>query len=160
MNRNLKTTVFSLLVILTLIAPMWARAQQPSPMHEEREDRRQEDVVHNMHFADDVPKNKFLEIYVPYQERLFKIEHAYPDLIRNYLDAQKEGRVMPGPQARELLNRGLRLQHERVQNLQGYINQLMEKLPGGVALQGWILENKLHAASASYYLNDVPFVTQ
>lgn len=164
MNCKLKKTLFSWLVVSSLIAPLWllaAHAQQPpSPMHEEREDRRQVDVVHNMHFADDVLKSKFLEIYVPYQERLFKIEHGYRDLIKDYLNAQANDQVIPGPQARKLLERGLRLQRERLANLDGYIGQLKEKLPGGVALQAWILENKLHAASASYYLNDVPFVTQ
>jgi hypothetical protein len=126
------------------IASLWSPAvyaQQPTQAHEEREDRRQEDVVHNMHFADDVLKNKFLEIYVPYQTRLFKIEHAYRDLVRDYLNAQTNGRIIPGPEARKLLDRGTRLQHERLQNLSSYVNQLWEKLPGGVALQAWILEN-------------------
>jgi len=163
MERKFKHNLLGVFIMISLLAPVWssvARAQQPSPMHEEREDRRQEDVVHNMHFADDVLKNKFLEIYVPYQQRLFKIEHGYRDLIKDYLSAQANGQIIPGPQAKKLLDRGLKLQRDRVQNLHNYIDQLKHKLPGGVTLQAWILENKLHAASASYYLNDVPFVTQ
>ena len=163
MELKLKEGLLGFFLAFSLVAPVCssiANAQQPSAMHEEREDRRQEDVVHNMHFADDVLKNKFLVIYVPYQERLFKIEHGYRDLIQAYQTAQANGRIIPGPEARELLTRGQRLQRERLANLAGYISQLKEKLPGGVALQAWILENKLHAASASYYLRDVPFVTQ
>jgi hypothetical protein len=157
-----KKSVLKAFVALSLIA-VWSSsvyAQQPTVMHEEREDHRQEDVVTNMHFADDVLKNKFLEIYVPYQERLFKIDHGYRDLVKEYLAGQSNGQVIPGPRARVLLNRGLKLQHERNENLAGYIGKLEKALPGGVALQAWILESKLHAASASAYLNDVPFVAQ
>jgi len=159
----LKKIVLKAFVALSLIASVWSSsvyAQQPTYAHEEREDHRQEDVVTNMHFADDVLKNKFLEIYVPYQERLFKIDHGYRDLVKEYLAGQSNGQVIPGPQARVLLNRGLKLQHERNENLAGYIAKLEKALPGGVALQAWILESKLHAASASSYLNDVPFVAQ
>ncbi len=160
----MRKILFRLLTAMTLAVPMWsatAYAQQlHSEVHEEREDRRQEDVVQNMHFADDVLKNKFIAIYVPYQERLFKIDHGYRDLIKAYLDGQASGKILSGPQARELLNRGLKLQHERNENLSEYIGKLEKNLPGGVALQAWLVESKLHAASASAYLSDVPFVTQ
>jgi hypothetical protein len=113
-----------------------------------------------MHFADDVLKNKFIDIYVPYQERLFKIDHGYRDLVKEYLGGQVNGQILSGPKARELLNRGLKLQHQRNENLSNYIDELEKKLPGGVALQAWLVESKLHAASASVYLADIPFVTQ
>ena len=139
-----------------------ARAQQmPSEAHEEREDRRQEDVVRNMHFADDVLKNKFLVVYVPYQERLFKINHAYRDLIKDYVNAQGNGeKILSGDQARGFLDKGEKLQREYLENLGRYVTQLKQALPGGVALQAWIIENKLHAATSSQYLNGVPFVVQ
>ena len=160
----MKNVLFRVLMTMALAVPMWsatAYAQQlHSEAHEEREDKRQEDVVQNMHFADDVLKNKFLAIYVPYQERLFKIDHGYRDLIKKYLAGQANGQVLSGPQARELLNRGLKLQHERNENLSSYIEKLESAVPGGVALQAWLVESKLHAASASAYLADVPFVTQ
>ena len=164
MRQGLKETFFKILVSLSLVASVWASAayaqQPPTYMHEEREDHRQEDVVHNMHFADDILKNKFLAIYVPYQERLFKIDHGYRDLIKEYLDAQSNGQVISGPHARALLDRGLQLQHERNENLSGYIAKLKKYLPGGVALQAWLVESKLYAAAASAYLAEVPFVTQ
>ena len=56
---------------------------------------------------------------------------------------------MSGQKARELLNRGLKLQRERDQNLITFIDQLMKAVPGGVALQAWLVENKLRAASAN-----------
>jgi hypothetical protein len=164
MRQGWKEIFFRIFVSFSFMASVWTSAvyaqQPPSYMHEEREDHRQEDVVHNMHFADDVLKNKFLDIYVPYQERLFKIDHGYRDLIKEYLAVQSNGQVISGPHARALLDRGLKLQHERNENLSGYIAKVEKYLPGGVALQAWLVESKLHAASASVYLAEVPFVTQ
>ena len=116
--------------------------------------------MQNMHFADDVLKNKFIDIYVPYQEHLFKTDHALRDLVGEYESAQSNGQVIPGPKARELLNRGLKLQRERNENFSNYIDKLSKALPGGVALQAWLVENKLRAATSSAILNDIPFVTQ
>jgi len=138
MEFKLRKVVFPFLVAISLITTAWssaAYAQLPSEMHEEREDRRQEDVVTNMHFADDVLKNKFLLVYVPYQERLFKINHAYRDLIQDYVKAQANGRILPGAEARRFLDRGRGLQRQYLENLSSYVNRLMEALPGGVALQ-------------------------
>ena len=105
-------------------------------------------------------KSKFIDIYVPYQERVFKIDHAFRDLVSEYLSAQSNGQVIPGPAARDMLNRGLKLQKERDENLNNYIDKLKQAMPGGLALQAWIVENKLRAASAAAFLNDVPFVQQ
>ena len=160
----MKTILFRFPVAITLVVLVWSSTSYAQAMHsevhEEREDRRQEDVVRNMHFADDVLKNKFLEVYVPYQERLFHIDHQFRDLVSTYTGAQANGQVMSGQKARELLDRGLRLQRERNEILTNFIDRLQKALPGGVALQAWLVENKLRAASASAYLNDVPFVTQ
>ena len=160
----MRNVVLRIVGILALVMPMWSAAAHAQDLHsyahEEREDHRQEDVVRNMHFADDVLKNKFIDIYVPYQERLFKIDHGLRDLVAEYVKAQSNGQVIPGPTAREMLERGLKLQRERDENLSNYIGKLKEALPGGVALQAWLVENKLRAASASAFLNDVPFVTQ
>jgi hypothetical protein len=113
-----------------------------------------------MHFADDVLKNKFLVVYVPYQERLFKINHAYRDLIQDYVKAQAGGHILSGDQARKFLDQGRALQRQYLENLSNYVSNLKQALPGGVALQAWIIEDKLHAETASHYLSDVPFVTQ
>jgi hypothetical protein len=160
----MQNILFRFFVVISLAVPLWtstAYAQQlHSEAHEEREDRRQEDVVQNMHFADDVLKNKFIDIYVPYQERLFKTDHALRDLVGEYQSAQSNGQVIPGPKARELLTRGVRLQRERNENFDNYIGKLSKAMPGGVALQAWLVENKLRAATSTAILNDIPFVTQ
>jgi hypothetical protein len=158
---NILLRVFVALSLMVSMASATAYAQQlHSFAHEESEDHRQEDVVTNMHFADDVLKNKFIDVYVPYQGRLFKIDHAFRGLVSEYLSAQSNGQVIPGPAARDMLNRGLKLQRERDENLSNYIDELKQALPGGVAMQAWLVENKLRAASASAFLSGVPFVQQ
>src|SRR5271167_1040034 len=161
---SIMKSIFSRFFVLISLATLWtssAHAQQlHTYAHEEREDRRQEDVVQNMHFADDVLKNKFIDIYVPYQERLFKTDHALRDLVTAYESLQANGQVIPGPKARELLQRGLMLQKARNENFSNYIDKLSKAVPGGVALQAWLVENKLRAATSTAILNDIPFVTQ
>ena len=74
------------------IAPVWSSAAYAQKLHsfthEELEDRRQENVVKNMHFADDVLKTKFLAVYVRYQERLFHVDHEIRDLTNQYVQAE------------------------------------------------------------------------
>src|SRR5271169_6477774 len=117
MEETMKNILFRFFVAMTLAVSMWSSTAFAQTMHseahEEREDQRQEDVVRNMHFADNVSKNRFLEVYVPYQERLFHIDHHFRDLVSEYTNAQANGRVMSGQKARELLDRGLKLQRER-----------------------------------------------
>src|SRR5208282_1052642 len=128
---------------MPLVVSLWSARSYAQEMHslahEEREDHRQEDVVQNMHFADDVLKNKFIDIYVPYQERLFKTDHALRDLVGEYEGAQANGQVIPGPKARGLLTRGLKLQRERNESFDNYIEKLSKAMPGGVALQAWLV---------------------
>ena len=75
MASSMKILLFRFFVSLSLIASVWSSAAYAQKLHsfthEELEDHRQENVVKNMHFADDVLKTKFLVVYVPYQERLF-----------------------------------------------------------------------------------------
>src|SRR5271169_1113763 len=122
----MKNVLFRLFVAMTLAVSVWSSTAYAQAMHseahEEREDQRQEDVVRNMHFADDVLKNKFLEVYVPYQEQLFHIDHQFRDLVGEYTKAN--GQIIPGPKARELLNRGLKLQRERDAILNTFIERL------------------------------------
>src|SRR5277367_6370726 len=144
-GETMKAALFRVFVAMSLVVSLssMARSQTPpSAFHEEAEDRRQEDIVTNMHFADSVLKQKFLVYYVPYQEKLFKVDHQLRDLVKEYLADQANGQIIPGPKARELLGRGVKLQNERNEILSNYINQLKKWLPGGVALQAWIVENK------------------
>ena len=68
MASNLKSLLFRFFVVLTLIASVWSSAAYAQKLHsfthEQLEDHRQENVVKNMHFADDVLKTKFLECLI------------------------------------------------------------------------------------------------
>jgi hypothetical protein len=100
MASNLKTLMFRFFVSLSLIASVWSSAAYAQKLHsfthEELEDHRQENVVKNMHFADDVMKTKFLEVYVPYQERLFHVDHEIRDLTTQYVQADQQNAVRCG----------------------------------------------------------------
>jgi hypothetical protein len=119
---------------------------------------RQENVEKNMHFADDVMKTKFLEFYVPYQERLFHVDDEIRDLTNQYVQADQQ--TLSDKEAANFLARGLKLQNERIEILHNYIENLKKTVPPSVALRSWELENKLRAEASALYLQNVPFVTQ
>jgi hypothetical protein len=162
MAGKLKHVLFIFFVALSLSASAWssaAYAQAPhSFTHEELENRRQENVVKNMHFADDVLRTKFLEVYIPYQERLFHVDHEISELTSQYLKANQQ--TLSDAVAAKLLTRGLKLQNERDVILHNYIEKLKKVLPASVALRAWEVENKLRAEASALYLQGVPFVTQ
>ena len=112
----------------------------------------------NMHFADDVMRTKFLEIYVPYQERLFHVDHEIRDLTNQYVQADQQ--TLSDKEAAKFLPRGLKLQNERIEILHNYIENLKKTVPPSVALRAWEVENKLRAEASALYLQSVPFVTQ
>lgn len=162
MESKLKGVLLRFFVTVALIGSVWsstAYAQQlHSFTHEELEDHRQENVVRNMHFADDVLKSKFLEVYVPYQEHLFHVDHQIRDLTNQYLQADQQ--TLSDTEARKFLPRGLKLQKERDEILHNYIENLKRTVPASVALRAWEVENKLRAEASVLYLKDIPFVTQ
>ena len=112
----------------------------------------------NMHFADDVMKTKFLEFYVPYQERLFHVDHEIRDLTNQYVQADQQ--TLSDNEAANFLARGLKLQNERIEILHNYIENLKKTVPPSVALRAWELENKFRTEASALYLQNVPFVTQ
>jgi hypothetical protein len=162
MAGNLKNVMFRFFVALSLIASVWSSAAYAQKLHsfthEELEDHRQENVVKNMHFADDVLKTKFLAVYVPYQERLFHVDHQIRDLTSQYLQADQS--TLSDKEAKKFLARGLQLQNERNEILHNYIENLRRAVPSSVALRAWEVENKLRAEAAALYTQDIPFVTQ
>jgi len=143
---------------LSLALPLWssssAAQNQPPYTREELEDRRQEIVVRNMDL-DDAGKAKFLEVYVPYQERLTRINHAFRDLERKYLDDQIKNAIS-NDQAKELLDRGLKVQAERDENLRRYIEKLKGVLSPVKVIRAWQIENKLLSAAEWVYTQDIP----
>jgi len=158
----MKNILFRFFVTMTLVVSVWSSTAYAQAMHseahEEREDKRQEDVVRNMHFADDVLKSKFLEVYVPYQERLFHVDHEIRDLTNQYVQADQQ--TLSDKEAAKFLARGLKLQNERNEILHNYIEKLKRTVPPSVALRAWEVENKLRAEASALYLQRVPFVTQ
>jgi Spy/CpxP family protein refolding chaperone len=154
----LKTTIFGVLMTLSFAVPLWssssAAQNQPSYTREELEDRRQEIVVRNMDL-DYAQKAKFLEVYVPYQERLMRINRAFHDLERKYLNAQNNG-TLSNDQAKELLDRGLKRQTERDENLRSYTEKLKSVLSPVKVTRAWQIENKLFSAADWVYTQDVP----
>jgi hypothetical protein len=70
--------------------------------------------VKNMHFADDVLKTKFLEIHVPYQERLFHVDHEIRDLTNQYVQADQQ--TLSDREAPKFLARGLKLQNDAMRS--------------------------------------------
>jgi Spy/CpxP family protein refolding chaperone len=158
METRMKTTIFSVLMAFSFAIPLWcsssAAQNQPPYTREELEDRRQEIVVRNMDL-DDVQKAKFLEVYVPYQERLMRINRTFHDLERKYLNAQNKG-SLSNDQAKELLDRGLKRQTERDENLRSYTEKLSSVLSPVKVTRAWQIENKLFSASDWVYTQDVP----
>ena len=146
------------LMTLSFAVPLWssssAAQNQPPYTREELEDRRQEIVVRNMDL-DDAQKAKFLEVYVPYQERLMRINRAFHDLERKYLNAQNNG-TLSNDQAKELLDRGLKRQTERDENLRSYTEKLKSGLSPVKVTRAWQTENKLFSAADWVYTQDVP----
>jgi len=160
----MKSVLFRFFVALSLIGSLWSSAAYAQKLHsfthEELEDHRQENVVRNMHFADDVLKGKFLEVYVPYQESLFKVDKQIRDLTSEYLSEQADGKTLSKTQAKDLLSRGLKVQHERDEILHTYVERLRKAVPADVALRAWEVENKLRAEASALYLQNIPFETQ
>jgi hypothetical protein len=150
--------IFGILMTLSLAIPLWisssAAQNQPSFTREELEDRRQEIVVRNMEL-DDVEKAKFLKVYVPYEERLMRINHAFQDLERKYLNAPIKG-ALSNDQAKELLDRGLKLQNERGDNLHNYAEKLKSVFAPVKVIRAWQIENKLLSATDWVYTQDIP----
>ena len=109
MAGNLKNVLCRFLVALSLIASVGSSAAYAQKLHsfthEELEDHRQENVVKNMHFADDVLKTKFLEFYVPYQERLFHVDHEIRDLTNQYVQADQQ--TLSDKEAAKFIARGI-----------------------------------------------------
>ncbi len=162
MAGNLKSVLCRFFVALSLIASVWSSTAYAQKLHsfthEELEDHRQENVVKNMHFADDVLKTKFLEVYVPYQEHLFHVDHQIRDLTSQYLQADQQ--TLSDAEAAKFLARGLKLQSERNEILDNYIEKLKRAVPASVALRAWEVENKLRAEVSSLYMQNIPYVTQ
>jgi len=104
-----------------------------------------------MHFTDDVLKTKFLAVYVPYQERLFHVDHEIRDLTNQYVQAYQQ--TLSDAEAAKFLPRGLKLQNERNEILHNYIEKPKRTVPPSLALRAWEVENKLRAQASALRAN-------
>jgi len=164
MNRLIRNV--SLLVLVSGLIPLSSRAQETGAAsqmkaevqaatgqgfgREELEDRRQEIVVANMKFSNDEQKRKFLELYVPYQEKLMNNLKARKKLLDQYQQEQQNG-VVSDKEATKLLNENLRLDKNRVEAESTYLHSLKAIMPMEQALRAYQIEQRLNA----FYLNDI-----
>jgi len=117
---------------------------------EELENRRQEIVVANMKFSNDEQKNKFLERYVPYQEKLMNNLKQRKKLLDDYNNAQQNG-VISDKEAMKLLKANLVLDRNRVLAESTYLQSLQAIMPMEQALRAYQIDERLNA----FYLNDI-----
>jgi hypothetical protein len=164
MNRLMRKV--TLAVLIAGLLPMTARAQDTGPAaqakaeiandalaglgREELENRRQEIVVANMKFSNDEQKAKFLERYVPYQEKLMNNLKQRKKLLEEYQQEQQNG-VIGDSEAIKLLNANLLLDRNRNIAESSYLHSLKPIMPMEQALRAYQIEERLNA----FYLNDI-----
>jgi hypothetical protein len=164
MNRVIRNASLFLLVIGLI--PLSARAQDTGAANqmksevqasagmgfgrEELENRRQEIVVANMKFTNDDQKNKFLALYIPYQEKLMNNLKARKRLLDQYQQDQQNG-VISDSEATKILNENLRLDRNRVEAEATYLHSLKAVMPMEQALRAYEIDERLNA----FYLNDI-----
>src|SRR5271156_4516660 len=135
MNLAGKRLIFCLFfAAAALIAPAMAAAQQQPVTREDIENRRQEIVVTAMKLTDDKQKAKFLEIYVPYQEKLMAILKGRRKLIEQFADEEKNG-VISDAEASKLLKSSFALDWKQLRAESDYVDQLKEIMPVEQALR-------------------------
>lgn len=155
-----------MLALIVALAPISTRAQDTGPAsqtkaevqaaagmgfgREELENRRQEIVVTNMKFSNDDQKTKFLEIYVPYQEKLMNNLKMRKKLLDEYQQEQQNG-VISDRQATKLMNENLKLDRNRVMAESTYLHALKSIMPMEQALRAYQIDERLNA----FYLNDI-----
>ena len=124
---------------------------------EDIENRRQEIVVAAMKFSDDKQKQKFLEVYVPYQEKLMKILKGRAKLIAQYAEEQKNG-ALPDAEAWKILGQSLDLDEDRLHAEKEYVHQLKDVLPADAILRAYQIETRLDALYLAVIFDTVPLV--
>lgn len=119
------------------------------------EQQRQEIVLKSMDFASDQQKNAFLQIYVPYQKRLFELDVERAVLIEAYAQSQKVA-TLKAQAARELLQHALHGDRKRLDLLDSYVGQLEKILPIQKVIRAYQIENRLQALMLVNTAKDIP----
>ncbi len=150
-----KFLILSLVACATFSAAL-VRADKPIT-REEIENRRQELVVTAMNFSNDGDKRKFLEVYVPYQEKLMQILKGRAKLVEQFAAEQKNG-AMPDPEASQILKKSLELDGQRLKAEQAYVAQLGKILPPDQVLRAYQIETRINALYLAVVFDTVPLV--
>jgi hypothetical protein len=157
----MKTTIFSTLLILSFVIPLriaFSADQGQAPYtREDLENHRQEIVVRNMDL-NDADKAKFLEIYVPYQEKLMQINRSFHKLQTALLNAQNK--KLSNDQAKQLLAAALKWRTARLENLDNYTSRLKSILSPTKVYRAYQIEDKLFSAAGWVYTQDVPLAEE
>ena len=122
---------------------------------EDIENRRQEIVVAAMKFSSEQTKQKFLEVYVPYQEKLMKIMKGREQLLTQFLQEQKNG-ALSDPEASQILQKSLAFGGQRLEAENEYVRQLKKILPTEQVLRAYQIETKLNALYLAVMFDTVP----
>lgn len=153
---NRKVAICLVLACAALAGPAIARADQ-AVTREDIENRRQEIVVAAMKFPDDSMKQKFLEVYVPYQEKLMAILKGRVKLIEQFAQEQKNGNISDSG-ASQILGKSLGLDGQRLQAEATYVKQLKKIMPTEQALRAYQIETRLNALYLAVVFDTVPLV--
>jgi hypothetical protein len=121
------------------------------------ENRRQELVVEAMRFSNKEPRDKFLQVYIPYQQKLMKILKARVKLVEQYAAEQKNGAISD-PEAWKILGKSLDLDNERLAAEEAYVHQLKKVLPADQVLRAYQIETRINALYLSVVFDTVPLV--
>jgi len=146
------------LLLICAIAAVWSQASADQPVtREDIENRRQEIVVAAMKFSSDNQKMKFLEVYVPYQEKLMKIMKGREKLLIQFLEEAKNGSISER-EASQILGKSLALSAQRLQAENAYVDKLKRIMPTEQVLRAYQIETKLNAIYMAIEFDTVPLV--
>ncbi|MGO9060515.1 MAG: hypothetical protein ACLQU2_24485 [Candidatus Binataceae bacterium] len=122
---------------------------------QELERQRQEIVLNSMDFSGNKEKEAFLQVYVPYQQRLIKQDEERAVLIEAYAQSQKVA-ALKTQTARELLQHALQGDRKRVELVAGYIAQLEKILPIQKVVRAYQIENRIQALMLVNAAKNIP----
>ena len=119
------------------------------------EQQRQQIVLKSMDFSSDKEKDAFLQLYVPYQKRLIKLDEERAVLIEAYAQSQKVAGLKTQA-ARELLQHALQGDRKRVELVAAYLAQLEKILPIQKVVRAYQIENRIQALMLVNAAKDIP----
>ncbi len=142
----------SLVLILAIICRLsYAAGDEVADM----EAKRQAIVVKSMDFKNDQERDAFLKVYEPYQRRLIKLAEERAALIEAYSESRKVD-TLRTETAKEIMQRALAQDADRVRLVADYIGQLEKVLPIQKVVRAYQIENRLQAVVASNVAKNIP----